>query len=215
MSGQPDSRARIRVVLFDFGGVLAEEGFQRGLQALAEKQGLDVDEISREGRKAVHDSGYVTGTGSESDFWALLRQRTGLAGTDAELTREILDRFRVRPWMLEHAERLRGAGFITAILSDQTDWLERLDQSIHFSRAFDRVFNSYRVGKSKRDPSLFNDVLNELGVAPGEALFVDDNAGHIQRARDRGLIAIRFENRDDFETQFQSLLGERASSGYK
>jgi putative hydrolase of the HAD superfamily len=32
----------IKAVLFDFGGVLAEEGFRNGLQALAREQGLDV-----------------------------------------------------------------------------------------------------------------------------------------------------------------------------
>lgn len=202
-----DSPICIRVVLFDFGGVLSKEGFQQGLQALAEEKQLDPAHIYHEGQKAVHGSVYVTGAGSEAEFWTLMRQRTGLVGSDAELTREILNRFILRPWMIEHVEQLHAAGYMTAILSDQTDWLERLDRHYHFSDAFDRVFNSYRIGKSKQAPSLFDDVLNTLEVEPGEALFIDDNAGHVQRAHERGLNVILFKSREDFETRLYSLLG--------
>ena len=204
-----DNPHRIRAVLFDFGGVIAEEGFRDGLRALAGQQGLDPDAVSREGRLAVHDSGYVTGSGSESDFWALLRRRTGLAGTDAELTRAILDRFIVRPWMIDLARRLRAAGLSVAILSDQTDWLERLDARYRFGDAFDRVFNSYRLGRSKREPGLFDTAVADLGLAPQQALFVDDDSGNVERARRRGLHAIRYDSRESFETQLQALLGPR------
>ena len=36
------SKSAIRDVLFDYGGVIAEEGFYNGLVDLAEKQSLDV-----------------------------------------------------------------------------------------------------------------------------------------------------------------------------
>lgn len=205
MSGENVLPSPIRAVLFDFGGVIAEEGFQNGLRYLAETQQLDPEEVMDAGREAVHDSGYVTGTGTEADFWGLLRQRTGITGEDENLTREILDRFIIRPWMIEYVRRLHAAGFITAILSDQTDWLERLDKRFHFTDDFDQVFNSYRIGKSKRDPTLFDDVIQKLGIMPGEALFIDDDADHIKRARDRGLWAIQFKTRDDFHSRLRGL----------
>lgn len=55
----------IRAILFDFGGVLAEEGFSNGLQALAKEQNLAVEDIMAEGMQAVYDTGYVLGKGSE------------------------------------------------------------------------------------------------------------------------------------------------------
>ncbi|MDT8452566.1 MAG: HAD family phosphatase [Gammaproteobacteria bacterium] len=205
-----ETPTHIRAVLFDFGGVIAEEGFKQGLRALAKAQQLDPDEVMNEGREAVHDSGYVTGTGTEADFWTLLRERTGLRGEDKELSQAILDRFIVRQWMIEQVARLRNAGLIVAILSDQTDWLDYLDQRLHFSAAFDRVFNSFHLGKSKCDPTLFDDAVQMLGVQPGETLFVDDDAGHVERARNCGLHAIHFTERDVFEAQLLSLLGESA-----
>ncbi len=198
----------IKAVLFDFGGVLAEEGFREGLFAIARRQGLDPQEVYRIGAEAVYDSGYVLGKGSEADFWAMMRKRTGIRGEDAELTGAVLPCFVVRPRLLEAVQQLRRQGFIVAILSDQTDWLEQLDQRDHFYWGFDAVFNSYRLGKGKQDPSLFADVTARLGVAPCAALFIDDSPGHVARARTQGLQAVVFESEEQFLAELPRLLRE-------
>ncbi|MBE2888618.1 HAD-IA family hydrolase, partial [Geobacter anodireducens] len=64
---------------------------------------------------------------------------------------------------------------------------------------FDRIFNSYRLGKGKRDPSVFDDVARELGIAPGEVLFVDDMLANVVRAESRGMRGILFEDEPRFE----------------
>ena len=136
------SDATIGAVLFDFGGVLAEEGFHNGLVKLATEQGLDVQAMPEQAMKAVYDSGFVLGRGSASDFWALMRERTGLTGDDDSLTETILSGFVLRDWMMDIVKKLRADGYVTGILSDQTHWLVELDQKYHFSRAFDYIYNS-------------------------------------------------------------------------
>ncbi len=69
-----DPALPIRAVLFDFGGVLAEEGFRAGLRVIARLNGLDPESVHREGVDAVYESGYVTGTAKEADFWKLMRE---------------------------------------------------------------------------------------------------------------------------------------------
>ena len=199
----------LRVILFDYGGVLAEEGFREGLRTLAVRQGLDPDTVHRAGMEEVYATGYVLGQGSEGAFWQAMRTRTGLVGDDRELTRVILDRFILRPGMLDAVRDLRARGFRVAILSDQTDWLERLDRRDRFYGEFERVFNSYRIGKGKTDPSLFDDVMGALGVAPGEALFVDDMPGNVERAASRGLNTILFRDAESFRKELARLTGER------
>jgi putative hydrolase of the HAD superfamily len=137
-----------------------------------------------------------------------MRARTGLAGEDGELTRAILDRFVIRPGMLAAVRSLRARGFRVAILSDQTDWLERLDRRDGFYGEFERVFNSYRLGKGKADPSLFDDVVGEMGVAPGEALFVDDMPGNVERAAARGLRTILYRDEETFREELARATGE-------
>jgi putative hydrolase of the HAD superfamily len=200
------TRTAVRAVLFDFGGVLAEEGFRNGLHALAAEQALDTGRLHEEGMRAVYDSGFVLGRGTATDFWALLRSRTGLAGNDEALTERILEGFVPRPWMLELASRLRARGLVTGILSDQTHWLDELDTQYRFSAVFDRIYNSYYLGKGKRDPSLFGDVAADLGMPPGAVLFIDDDAANVARARDAGLQAIHFVDRNAFTRELEDVL---------
>jgi putative hydrolase of the HAD superfamily len=196
----------VRAVLFDFGGVIAEEGFRNGLIALAREQGLNVEQMPHLGADAVYDSGFVVGRGGAADFWTLLRRRTGLKGEDAELTRRVLDGFVVRPWMMEHVRRLGRRGIITGILSDQTHWLDELDRRDHFFGEFRRVYNSFHLGKGKRDASLFSDVAADLRLLPSAILFVDDDAGNVRRARDAGLRTIHYTDRQSFEAALSTLL---------
>ena len=190
--------AEIRAVLFDFGGVLAEEGFSNGLQRLAQEQGLDRASITADGMQAVYDSGFVLGKGSEANFWSLLRERTGLQGDDAFLRQQIFDGFIIRPWMLELVAQLSRQGYVTGILSDQVDWLDKLDARGHFYCYFDHIYNSYYMGKGKRDPSQFTDVATDLGLQPAQILFVDDSEHNVKNAESVGMQAIQYHDRETF-----------------
>lgn len=195
-----------RAVLFDFGGVIADEGFHQGLHALADRHGLDPAQVLHACREAIYGSGYITGCGTEADFWRDLRARIAFGDSDAVLRADILARFRLRPRMLQLVRDLRAAGIPCALLSDQTDWLDRLDARDHFYREFDRLYISYRLGKGKQDPTLFDDVVADIDVKPGEALFVDDDAGNIARARGRGLRGWLFSDETRCLAEFQPLL---------
>ncbi len=203
----------IKAVLFDYGGVLADEGFSDVLEALAVEQALPVGSMTAEGMQAVYDSGFVLGKGSESAFWSLLRQRTGLHGDDASLRRRMFDGFRLRPWMLELADDLRKQGYVTGILSDQTDWLDRLDARDGFYRHFDRIYNSYTLGKGKRDPSHFSDVATDLGLEPAEILFIDDSKANVDRARAAGMQAVQYTDRHKLMNFIEKLGLATARSG--
>ncbi len=195
----------IRVVLFDFGGVVAEEGFQAGLYAIGGHYRLGREVFFQAATEAVYSSGYVAGTGKEADFWELVRAGAGIVASDEELRREILSRFIPRPRMLEIVRAVRRQGRVAAILSDQSDWLDRLDREHHFFREFDQVFNSYHLGKTKRDASVFDDTVRALGVAASEALLVDDNPGHVQRAVSRGLAAHLFVSVGRLQAELKRL----------
>jgi len=196
---------RIQAVLLDFGGVIAEEGFQQGLYAIAGKFGLDKKRFFQVANEAVYNSGYVTGRGSENDYWNEVRAHTGIMATDEELRDEILSRFIPRDWILERVRKIRQMGVVTAILSDQSDWLDQLEARYHFFRYFDAVFNSFHLGKTKRDPTLFTETLQALNVKSGEALFVDDNIGHIDRAAAAGLQTHHYEGQEAFVKKLKVL----------
>ena len=100
----------IRVILFDFGGVIAEEGFYAGLRQIAVEQGLNPDLLPRLGLDAMYPSRYVTGQGKEQDFWRQSHKTSDVSGKYADLREQILCRFLVRDWALELVDKLRKPG---------------------------------------------------------------------------------------------------------
>ena len=201
----PDNNLKqcnVDVILFDFGGVLAEEGFRDGLQAIAENKGLDPDSFVKKSFDLVHGIGYVVGKSDEKAFWRALREETGINGTDKKLRNVILMHFKLRPWMIDLIKKLKQQDIRLGILSDQTNWLDELNEKYDFFKWFDHIFNSYYIGKSKKDPTLFDDVLDWMAVKSDRVLFVDDHHANIERARQKGLNAILY---DDFEKFYNEL----------
>ncbi|OPZ59840.1 MAG: Alpha-D-glucose-1-phosphate phosphatase YihX [Deltaproteobacteria bacterium ADurb.Bin510] len=196
----------IRAVLFDFGGVIADEGFKHGLQAIAQLNGLDPTTFIGLTRSLIYSSGYINGQTSEAEFWQRLRELSGISQSDAELREAILCRFTLRPHMLATVDRLRARGLTVAILSDQTNWLDELNARDDFFKHFDMVFNSFYLGTNKSDAEIFVSVRNGLFVYPQQILFIDDYAGNTDRARAKGLNTILYTDRADFETQIAALL---------
>lgn len=199
------TNSHVHVVLLDFGGVIAEEGFREGLKTIARQAGLAPDSFYQQASDAVYDSGYVVGRASEHDYWDLVRQRTGIERPDEELRAQILSHFVLRPWMLDVVRGLRARGYRVSILSDQTDWLDALDRRDGFSHEFDQVYNSFHVGKAKNDPTLFADMAGRLEEPPGKILFVDDSPGHIERAQGQGFRTILYQDREAFLKEIKEL----------
>ncbi len=107
--------------------------------------------------------------------------------------------------MMDIVRNLREKGFLVGILSDQTQWLDELNQKYDFFKEFDVIFNSYHIGRGKHDSKTFTYVSESIGLAPEEIVFVDDNPGHIERARSIGMKAILFVNKDSFIRDLMQL----------
>jgi putative hydrolase of the HAD superfamily len=196
----------IKAVLFDFGGVIAEEGFRDGLAAIAKKKNLDEQTFFKAAEDIMYKTGYVIGKATEQVFWEKLMKATGLKEDVRALRTEILRRFVLRPQMLALADKIRDQGLVIAILSDQTNWLDEINRKKPFYNRFDYVINSYVLGKSKRDPSVFRDVSTIIGVNPHLMLFVDDNAQNIKRAAETGMRTMQFKGFEDFKAQLEAVL---------
>ena len=195
----------IKVVFFDFGGVLAEEGFREGLLAIARHHGLDPQEFLKTAVDLTFNQGFVTGKMDVKIYWQMLREKTGIHAPDEALSNEVLSRFTIRAWMLDIVKKLKQAFIRVAILSDQTKWLDDFAKKHGFFQLFERIFNSYYLGMCKRDLALFDYVVAEMGVKPEEALLIDDNQGNIERAKQRGLQGILFQNKEVFESELAEV----------
>lgn len=188
----------VQAVFFDFGGVVAEEGFVAGLADLAEARGRNPGAAVRAGFDVMWSSGFVTGTGTEDDFLRDFAAASGMTVSAEEMRRTVFARFRVRPFMLECADRLRAVGIRTAILSDQTHWLDELDRDLSFSGHFNMVLNSYHHGVSKKEAAFFELALDKLGVEAKRSVFIDDNPANVAVAESLGMTGIHYTGRERF-----------------
>ena len=195
----------LQVILFDFGGVLAEEGYREGLSAIARKNNLDPEIFFQSVTDIIYRCGFVTGTEKESVFWQLVREHTGIKETNETLRTEIIQRFIIRPEMIELVRQVRDNGYHSAILSDQTLWLDEIDARYHFSKEFEKTYNSYHLGKSKRDPAVFHDTANDLQVNINNILFVDDNPANIELAAQQGMQTHLFTTVEIFQQHLKDL----------
>jgi putative hydrolase of the HAD superfamily len=198
-------KAMIKAFLFDFGGVIAAEGFREGIMAIAKKKNLDEQSFFRTAEEIIYKTGYVTGKAKERVFWEALAKETGVKDDYRRLRIEILRRFVLRPEMLSLVKKLRDQGSVVAVLSDQTNWLDEINRKKPFYTLFDYVFNSYVLGKSKRDPSVFRDVAKIIGLKPHLMLFADDNIQNIKRASETGLRTIPFTTIEAFKSQLEAV----------
>jgi putative hydrolase of the HAD superfamily len=196
----------IKAIIFDFGGVLAEEGFKEGLMTIGKEKGFDPDHFFKILSELAYQTGYVTGRSVEHTYWNTVREKTGVTGEDKELREEVLKRLRLRPEMMRVVEEIKSSGLIVAILSDQTNWLNDINQRTPFYQHFDYIFNSYYLKKTKRDPSLFRDICDKLGLKSKEVLFVDDSLDNIKRATRQGLKTIHFKSAKLFKKEIQKFI---------
>jgi len=182
----------IKSVLFDLGGVYYSEGFHDGLFAIAAKLRVEPDYFFGAAANAAFSTGYVTAKVPEKVFWDTLAKSVGVNEDLYPHRQIILDSFKPMDGMAGLVRETREALPVT-LLTDQTNWLYDLDLRDGLLSEFDYIVSSYEEGFSKREPEIFREACQRLGIFPEEGLFFDDNPGNVERARDFGLQAVVFE----------------------
>ena len=196
----------IKAVFFDLGGVIVRTEFQAPRQQLADRLGMDYDDLN----KLVFDSdtGVKASTGeiSSADHWAFVIKR--LKRPDSEVTAireeffagDIVDRT-----LVEYIRSLRGkykTGLISNAWSDLRDFIVREK----FDDAFDKMIISAEVGAMKPEPKIYQIALEQFEVRPNEAVFVDDFYINIEGCEKVGIKGIHFKDAESTLQQLKKLL---------
>lgn len=180
-------------LILDFDGVLADSGFHAAVAALAARLGHAPDAAVRAAMRALRVSGYITGRGSEAEFWAALQADLGGRADMAAFRGVLIAGSRPRARLVRLARDLAGIGWRTAVLSDHTDWLDEIETRAPFGSAFTVVRNSYYTGSTKTETAAFEGALNALGVRAEHAVFADDNPRNVSVARACSLRAVVYD----------------------
>ena len=195
----------IRAVFFDLGGVILRTEYQAPRQHLAEKLGMEYDDLV----KVVFDSesGYKAslGTITPDEHWAAVVKRLKRPASEMEAIRheffagDIIDRT-----LLDFLRSLRGTyktGLISNAWGDLRDYIVREK----FDDAFDHMIISAEVGAVKPEAKIYQVALEQAGVQAHEAIFVDDFAVNIEGCEKVGMHGIYFEDAESTLLQLKEL----------
>ena len=207
-----DSLREIRALIFDFGGVLTRTESQEPRERLARQVGLS--------RQELHDAVFnckesrlaQLGRMSSEERW----QRVGyvlslhspeelLAFRHDFFAGDVLD-----TELVSYIRRMRGR-YKTALLSNASaEFAEILHTKFGLGDCFDVTIISGLVGMMKPDAAIYRLTLQRLGVAPHQAVFVDDMRENVEGAAAVGMHAILFTTRVAVLTELDALLGQTA-----
>jgi len=113
---------------------------------------------------------------------------------------------RPRPAMVEAVRRIHARGLRTAALTN--NWVGDAEAPRDGLRAlFDVVVESAVEGLRKPDPRIYHRVLERLGVAPAEAVFLDDIGRNLKPARALGMHTIKVDEPGAALAELGALLG--------
>jgi epoxide hydrolase-like predicted phosphatase len=196
----------IRAVFFDLGGVILRTEYQAPRQQLAERLGLEYDDLDR----IVFDSQTglqaATGAMTSQQHWEAVMKRLKRPMEEMESIRaeffagDIIDRD-----IVNFLRSLRGTyqtGLISNNWSDLRDYLVR-EKIID---AFDHIVISAEVGVAKPEAGIYRLALEQAGVRPEEAVFVDDFYVNIEGCEKVGMTGIHFKEADSAMQQLKELL---------
>ena len=72
---------------------------------------------------------------------------------------------------------------------------------------FEKQFLSFEMGQRKPDHEIYHTMIEELGLKPGEVVFVDDLAENIKAANETGIKGIHLSHSDKFDDVLAEIEG--------
>lgn len=197
--------AEIRVVVFDFGGVVAKADREPVVNFYRETLHLSENEL----RLLLHRlQTTLASGGTEEGFWCDYAQSKNIELSDDWFIR-LHDVYHSSispiPGTLDVVKDLQRLGYQTAMLSDIKEHQAKIVRELGYYEYFQPVLLSYQIGVEKPDPQAFKILIDTLSMNPEEIIFVDDKADNVQAARAAGIHSITFQNAELLKQELKQI----------
>jgi putative hydrolase of the HAD superfamily len=199
-----------RAVIFDLGGVIVgsplhaiaryerDNGFVAGCINRVVVETGPTGAWSRLERGELHLDAFYTAF--DRDCAAV-----GPAFSAREMMERIASSVAPRPQMLQAVGRIREHGLKVGALTN--NWVTEAPAEHALRGLFDVFVESSVVGLRKPDPRIYEIACEELGVAPAEAVFLDDIGRNLKTARQLGMTTIKVDDPDEALRALGGVLG--------
>ena len=196
----------IRAVFFDLGGVILRTEYQAPREHLAERLNMEYDDLVRLVFESETSRKASIGQISADEHWKAVARKLKRKPSEVRAIRDeffagdVLDRELIA--FIRSLRPRRRTGIISNAWPDVRDYIVEKK----FDDAFDHIVISAEVGVMKPKAEIYQIALDQLGVSPNEAVFVDDSSENIEGARAVGMSAIHFVEPETALAELKSLL---------
>lgn len=198
----------LRAVILDFGDVISLPADPEVIRWMARFFGLAENKF-----REIYSSfrlDYDRGAVSATEYWKHIADAAGRELSNGQIEQlrkaDVTMWGRLNPDVLLWADRLRAAGYKTAILSNMhDDMVQHLRSNGDWANRFDSLTLSSAIGMVKPEPDIFEYCLMSLGVRPEEALFIDDREANIEGALRAGISGIYAPSTDELRKTLAAI----------
>ncbi|MCY4011880.1 MAG: HAD family phosphatase [Gammaproteobacteria bacterium] len=181
----------MKALLLDLGGVVIDVDPQRCFAYWAEAAGVGVGHVAERWCADEAYEAFEIGAIGFGEYLESLSARLDIslgeddwrAGWNALLGDPIADVVAALPAL---ASRVPLYCFSNTNVVHQATWEQRHADAL---APFRRIYVSWQLGMRKPCVAAFQRVVDDIGVAPEDIVFLDDNAANVRGARAAGLVA--------------------------
>jgi putative hydrolase of the HAD superfamily len=207
-----------KALILDFGGVITRTMFETH-EATETALGLRPGSLTWQGPFAPETDPLWQSMQAEQiterEYWQIRSGEVGkLVGKNWSAMSDFVKAARgdapkeiIRPEALAAIRTVKAAGGKLAILSNELDLFygESFRQKLPFLTDFDLIVDATYTRVLKPAPEAYLDCLQQLGLEPGQCVFVDDQMRNVVGARAVGLQTIAFDVRDPKQSYADAL----------
>lgn len=192
----------IRALIFDCFGVFYVDPVLARMDHLSSRTAQALHGLDEQAAKGnLDEQGFV------AEASGLLHEAT------AQVEQEFFHGKARNQTLLDFAQCLRPTYKIGLLSNIGADMMDGFFAPVEREYLFDDVVLSGQVKLAKPDPAIFQLACHRLGVAPAEAVMIDDAAANCEAARSVGMQAVHYENTARTMASLSKLLLANAEPG--
>lgn len=198
---------KIKAVIWDMGGVLLRSDHFQYREELAARFKVTEEELEHQVFNTESADLATIGKISQIEHWRNTGHHFGLKNDEISKFEEDFWAGDRCDYELVNFIRSLKQHYKTGLLSNA--WMgtrEMLKDKYAILDAFDVAVFSYEVGWAKPDPQIYSSILQRLGTAPENTIFVDDFLMNVKAAQDMGIIGVHFTGRAQVIQEINQLI---------
>jgi glucose-1-phosphatase len=193
----------VKNLVFDLGGVILDLAVDKTIHAFANLAGISVEEATSIFHNSPEFNLYEKGGMTDQEFRNFLKSAYMPTASDHEVDNAWNQMLRSIPaTKLELLESLKKQYQVLLLSNTNEIHLSYINGKLlpkeakSLDQYFHKAYYSHRMLKRKPDAEIFEQVLNENNLVPGQTLFLDDNIMNIKGAESVGIKTVHVTHPD-------------------